>query len=249
MPSKSSLPTSAQKRMVRSRQMATGDARRKGRALQHTIPRAMPAALDLIPGVRKRLQARLAALGIPEERTVSHVARLTHRAVQSVRRWFDARDPGLPDLESFARLCDSLGCSADEIIGVASEAGATSKRMRRFSEVADCIHSMADALVHHHSLGVPMRVPGDEMAPYLLEGDLVFVDTSTDRLGGNGVYALECGGKLIIRRVEQKLGDGFFLKCNNQAYSDQELKSHAMAKRLGVKVVGKVYGTVSARVF
>ncbi|WP_406625188.1 helix-turn-helix transcriptional regulator [Acidovorax sp. SDU_ACID1] len=217
--------------------------------MQHTVPRSTPAALDLIPGLRKRLQARLAALGIPEERTVSHVARLTHRAVQSVRRWFDARDPGLPDLESFARLCACLGCSADEIIGMTSEAGATSKRMRRFTEVADCIHSMADVLAQHDSLGVPMRVPGDEMAPYLLEGDLVFVDMSANRLAGNGVYALECRGKLIIRRVEQKLGDGFLLKCDNQVYSHQELKNHAMARRLGVKVVGKVYGAVSARVF
>ena len=209
----------------------------------------MPATLDLIPGVRKRLQARLIALGIPEDRTVSHIARLTHRAIQSVRRWFDLRDPGLPDLESFARLCIGLGWSTDEIIGMVSEAGTRSKRIRRFAEVADCIHSMADAFAHHDTSSVPMRVPGDEMAPDLLEGDLVFVDMSANRLAGNGVYALECGGKLIIRRVEQNLGDGFVLKCDNQAYSDQELKNHVMARRLGVKVVGKVYGAVSARVF
>ena len=73
--------------------------------------------LDLIPGVRDRLQARLIAMGIPADKTVSYVAGITRRSAQSVRRWFDASEPGLPDLESFARLCAGLGCSADEIIG------------------------------------------------------------------------------------------------------------------------------------
>ena len=57
-------------------------------------------------------------MGIPADKTVSHVAGITQRAAQSVRRWFDASEPGLPDLESFARLCTGLGCSTDEIIGM-----------------------------------------------------------------------------------------------------------------------------------
>jgi len=204
--------------------------------------------LDLVPGLRDRLQIRLMTMGIPTDKVVSHVAKLTHRAVQSVRRWFDPKAPGLPDLESFARLCSGLGCSADEMIGTVSAAGAVSRSARRFAEIAECIHSMAESLMPHDRPSVPICVPGDEMAPYLCEGDLVFVDTSVDQLAGNGVYALECGGKLIIRRLERRIGDGLVLRCDNQAYRDHELESSAMIKRLGVKIVGKVHGAISVRV-
>lgn len=249
MPAKMPQTASAPTRIGRSRLSAPAETRQHRSPARHAAERGRGAELDLIPGVRDRLQARLAILGIPEDRAVSYVAMLTRRAVQSVRRWFDPNTPGLPDLESFARLCASLGCSADEMIGTTNEAGIASRRARRFAEVGDCIRAMAGALTQQQRLSVPMRVPGDEMAPHLLEGDLIFVDTGVDRLAGNGVYALECGGKLIIRRVEQRLGNGFVLKCDNQAYSDHEMKSAATARRLGVKVVGKVHGAISARVF
>lgn len=205
--------------------------------------------LDLVPGVRDRLQARLATMGVPAEKTVSHVAEFTQRAAQSVRRWFDPGHPGLPDLESFARLCVGLGCSADELIGMRGNAACMSSRGAQLIAVANCIYSMTDALTRCGELGVPMRVPGDEMSPNLRAGDLVFVDTTVDRLTGNGIYALKCDGDLIIRRIEMRLGDGVVLKCDNRAYRDYELKTVASASRRGVKIVGKVHGAISAQVF
>lgn len=67
-----------------------------------------------------------------------------------------------------------------------------------------------------------MRVSGDEMAPRLKPRDLVFVDTSVTRLAGNGIYALQSGDSLLIRRMEQRLGHGVVLKCDNKAYQDTE---------------------------
>jgi hypothetical protein len=235
-------------RKVQSQQLTAGISLWTRQAPMRTARHGVDGEPNLVPGVRDRLQARLAALGIPEHKTVSHVAKLTYRAAQSVRRWFDPKTPGLPDLESFARLCAGLGCSADEIIGANNEAAATSLQDRRFAEIVECVQSMADVLSQHGSLNMPLRVLGDEMAPYLLEGDLIFVDSTANHLTGNGVYALECGGKLIIRRVEQRLGDGFVLKCDNHAYSDSELiQNTATAKRLGIQVIGKVHGAISAR--
>lgn len=220
---------------------------RERRGRSNPEPRELP--LRLVPDVRDRLQVRLAALGVRPDRIVSHVANLTHRAAQSVRRWFDPETPGLPDLESFARLCEGLGCSADEVIGLAPADQATQDRCRDVAAVADSIYAMTEALRKRGGTGKPMRVPGDEMAPQLHEGDLVFVDTGIDHLAGNGLYALEYDGKLLIRRIEQRLGGRLVLKCTNRTYQDWELAESTAVRRSGLKILGKVQGSIGMRVF
>ena len=112
----------------------------------HIGREAAEVDLDLVPGVRDRLHARLVAMGIPATKEVSYVAGITQRAAQSVRRWFDAREPGLPDLESFARLCIGLGCSADEIIGALHREGHNPARCAHMVQMANCIRAITDSL-------------------------------------------------------------------------------------------------------
>lgn len=202
---------------------------------------------DLIPGVRDRVHARLAAMGVPDEKVVSYVAGVTQRAAQSVRRWFHATDPGLPDLQSFVRLCAGLGCTPDELIGLSGRSAKDAGRCAETVQVADCVQAITDTLTGRGSLGVPMRVPGDEMAPRLKAGDWVFVDMTATRLAGNGIYALTCDGRLLIRRVEQRIDTGMVLICDNRAYRDQEWTWTTSAARCRVKVLGKVHGSIGAR--
>ncbi|MCU7370022.1 S24 family peptidase [Paucibacter sp. O1-1] len=201
--------------------------------------------LELVPGVRDRVQARLACMGVSTEKAASYVAGITQRAAQSVRRWLGPDDPGLPDLESFARLCVGLGCSADELIGLSNAAQGQPLQCAQLIEVANCIHDITGALTRRGPLGVPMRVPGDEMAPRLKAGDLVFVDTTVTCLSGNGVYALTCDDGVLIRRVEHRLGRRAILKCDNKAYGDCEWMGTASAARRGLKILGKVHATLT----
>ena len=205
--------------------------------------------LDLIPGVRDRLQARLIAMGIPADKTVSYVAGITRRSAQSVRRWFDASEPGLPDLESFARLYAGLGCSADEIIGALRPQADDEAHCAQLIQVANCIQAITDSLAHHGQLGIPMQVPGDEMAPHLKAGDLVFVDSTVTQLAGNGIYAFNCNGSLFVRRVERRVDRSIVLKCDNKAYQDYEWTGATAAARRRVKVLGKVRSAISVKMF
>lgn len=254
MTGKQASLTRARKALVESRRGLVMQVRRPRRR-QHdgarrtaTEPKEI-AAVRLVPDVRNRLQVRLVAMGVSPERIVSHVARLTSRAAQSVRRWFDSKTPGLPDLESFARLCAGLGCSADEIIGLPHAGQSVGRELRAAAVVADGIYALTDALTHRGGVGEPMRVPGDEMEPQLREGDLIFVDTAIDRPMGNGIYALEHDGRLLIRRLELRLGDRLVLKCDNRAYGDWELKAGAATRRSGLRILGKVQGAIGMRVF
>ena len=252
MPVTRTLTSRSSQRGPIRREKAPRDSRPRGRAASASSPRESEptvASLQLVPAVRDRLHARLVAMGIAHDKSVSFLADMTQRAPQSVRRWFDASDPGLPDLESFARLCVGLGCSADGMLGLQHDGENQPGRCSQLIQVAESVQSMTDALTRGGSLGVPMRVPGDEMAPRLKFGDLVFVDTTVTRLLGNGIYALSCNDALIIRRVEMRLGKGAILKCDNKAYADDEWSPATPGRRRGVKVLGKVQGAISAQLF
>ena len=134
-------------------------------------------------------------------------------------------------------------------MGLTGDAAQEPYRCAHLVQVANCVHAMTDSLTRGGQLGVPMRVPGDEMAPRLRPGDLVFVDTTVTHLIGNGIYALRCNDRLIIRRVEQRLGKGIVLKCDNKAYADHEWTAATSGRRRGVKVVGKVHGAISVHLF
>ena len=99
-----------------------------GRSETNTDPTTV-RALNLTPGFRDRLIESLNEVGVPARGRMAYVASLTGRAVQTVSRWLDPREPGLPDLESCARLCDGLGRTSDWMLGLAEEprrAGAVS---------------------------------------------------------------------------------------------------------------------------
>ncbi len=210
---------------------------------------ASSCTAGLTPGVRDRLIAQLVALGIPPHKRVSFVAGLTGCAPQTVRRWFADFEPGLPDLKSFAVLCRELRLSADELMGLGDDRGTASEtRDGLLIEVARCVREMASALGRKSRLSEPVTVPGDEMAPRLREGDVAFVDRDSG-FAGNGLYAFECQGKVIIRRVEMRPGRGWLLKCDNKAYGDSEFRGPGPMSKRGMRLLGKVRGTISLRVY
>jgi hypothetical protein len=86
--------------------------------LQHEGVDADVAPLDLIPGFRDRLLVELDAAGVAPRRRIGELCRITGRAAPTVRRWVDPDQPGLPDLESFARLCASLKVDLNYILGL-----------------------------------------------------------------------------------------------------------------------------------
>ena len=100
-------------------------AKKASVATKTTAPARRPVAAaedepqwNLSPGFRNRLVGRLDASGVPQNARTAYVAALTERAPQTVSRWLAAQGAGLPDLESCARLCQGLRCSADWILGM-----------------------------------------------------------------------------------------------------------------------------------
>ncbi len=234
--------TSAGSRSAKAARGKSGLAER-----QHVKGRSETKArmLDLTPGFRDRLISSLDQVGVPPRGRMAYVSALTYRAVQTVSRWLDPHSPGLPDLESCARLCDGLGRNSDWMLGLTQEpcsrdSSVDTNTLPGFGRIRE----MFDALRGDSATCDVVPMMGDEMAPRIRDGDLMFVDRSADRIAGNGIYALEGDGRLMVRRVESRLGTGLVFKCENPAYEDQIVKDAAGVKRVGLRVVGKVKGTI-----
>jgi hypothetical protein len=204
-----------------------------------------PPSRSLQPDFGNRLIESLDQVGIPAKARQAYVASLTLRAAQTVSRWLDPKRPGLPDLESCVRLCEGLGRSSDWLLGLSQHALANVLPGVEVSatEVSWALE-VFQAMRGETSGCDVMRMHGDEMAPSIRDGDLMFVERSAGRILGNGIYALELDGRTVVRRVEAALGSGLIFKCEQAGYRDQVLKDAAAARRLGLRVIGKVQGAV-----
>lgn len=232
---------------VRRRPGTTGGA--TGRSETRTCPTAVRAP-DLTPGFRDRLIESLNEVGVPARACMAYVASLTDRAGQTVSRWLDPRAPGLPDLESCVRLCEGLGRSSDWMLGFEDGAWqADAARPAAWSAEVKWARETFDALRQTFDGGEILRMTGDEMAPLICDGDLMFVDGRSNRLAGNGIYAIELDGRQMVRRVDSRLGTGLVFKCDNARYPERVVKDVTAARRMGLRVIGKVRGAVGVTHF
>lgn len=64
---------------------------------------------------------------------------------------------------------------------------------------------------------------GDSMSPTFSDGDFVIVDTSKTEVIGDGVYAVQAGGGIFIKRVQRKLDGGVTLLSDNEKYKPMDV--------------------------
>jgi hypothetical protein len=213
------------------------------------------------PGVefRDRLIATLDAAMVPKDARLAHLSALTGRVPQTSRRWIDPVKPGLPDLESFALLCKGLQSDANWLLGLSAmdrvdSPECTAERSEELTgsgvrETSAWIAPMVQELAEEVMGCAPMKMPGDDMEPIIQDGDTVFVDFEIQEIVGNGIYVVECDGRVMVRNVERRIGEGLVLSCANQKYKACLVKNTAATQRLGLKVLGKVRGCISVSKF
>ncbi|MDO8770599.1 MAG: S24 family peptidase [Burkholderiaceae bacterium] len=190
---------------------------------------------------------RLDQAEVPVHKRMVYVAALTGRAVQTVSRWFDIGRTGLPDLESYARLCEGLRCNADWMLGLSATAGLRSEAQLAGANAGQSwIGELLVKIGSEFHRCEAMRMSGDEMAPRIQDGDHMFVSRDIGAVSGNGIFVIEWNGRLVVRHVENRIGQGVVLSCESRAYAECVVKDALAARRMGLRVVGKVQGIVRA---
>jgi hypothetical protein len=201
--------------------------------------------LQLNPGLRDRLFKQMDESNIQEDERLGQLCLLTGRVPQTVRRWIDRKTPGLPDLMSFAVLCVRFQTDANWLLGLTdikyplpaqqAQHGETEKK----SEGFEWLDYITRQVAEKGAEGETFCMPGDEMEPRIKKGAPILVNTSIKEIEGNGIYVLQYQGRTIVRIVEDRIGEGLVLSCENKQYKDTVLKDAATATKLGLKVIGK----------
>jgi len=200
--------------------------------------------LDLVPGFRDRLLLELEAAGVPPRRRIAELCRITGRASPTVRRWVDPEQPGLPDLESFARLCRQLKVDLNYILGLTAVRMPLPTTPNGLEPQERWLQEVKAAASRSLDGSQPMVMRGDDMAPRINDGDVLFVDRSVTALAGNGVYVVEYMGRTMVRIVEDRLQAGFALRCTNDAYAEVVVPQAAMVAS-ELRIVGRVMGRLN----
>lgn len=86
---------------------------------------------------------------------------------------------------------------------------------------------------------VYIRMPDDSMSPTIRPGALLVIDSSTDRLRGDGIYGLYINGHLAAKRLQLDFGGaGVWVRSDNPAYKDQNVPIDALDGRTAL--LGKI---------
>ena len=205
--------------------------------------------IALLPGLRDRLFQEMDGARIPNEGRLQYLCSMTGRKPQTVRRWIETGKPGLPDLASFAAICGVFDTDANWMLGLTKTRYALPRepegaegmpgqhpRGERFAWVDEIIRQVeekADECELFH-------MPGDDMEPKIKNGAPLLVDTRTNEFAGNGTYVLEYQRRTVVRNVESRIGEGLVLRCENPKYRETLIRDSAAARRMGLKVLGRV---------
>jgi hypothetical protein len=189
---------------------------------------------ELLQQLRRRLIEQMDDNVVLEDLRLDYLASATGSARQTARRWIDAKQPGLPDLVSFALLCEHFQADANWLLGLAGVNVPTPARQ------PDWVGAVVAELLRVADGRVAMPVEGDEMEPIIRAGDWVLVDLTDNAWGGSGIFVVEHLGKRVLRTVEARIGEGFMLGCANPRYTATLIRDEAAAQEMGVALIGRV---------
>jgi phage repressor protein C with HTH and peptisase S24 domain len=84
-----------------------------------------------------------------------------------------------------------------------------------------------------------IQVDGDSMEPTLKDGDYVLIDENI-KFGVNGIYAIQYGGQILIKRLQFKMDGTVLIISDNQKYESETFnpeENQMPFHVLGIKVL------------
>ena len=109
-------------------------------------------------------------------------------------------------------------------------------------EIVDYLHFRKEWIRNTLRIGerhlCVISVKGDSMEPRLRDGDVVLLDTSSQQVEDNAIYAIQVNGTLSIKRVQRYISGSMRIISDNSAHYGSEELTPEQAEH--VKVVGRV---------
>lgn len=86
---------------------------------------------------------------------------------------------------------------------------------------------------------VTVQVKGDSMERTLIDGETIVVDTAVDEVDCSGIYVLQAGKNLLVKRLVPDLDGSVMVRSDNPTYArdDRRLSPEQLE---GVRIVGRM---------
>jgi len=84
-----------------------------------------------------------------------------------------------------------------------------------------------------------IQVDGDSMEPTLRDGDYVLIDENTT-FGTNGIYAIQYGGQILIKRLQFKMDGSIIIISDNNKYEKEifdQKENQLPFQVIGIKIL------------
>lgn len=98
---------------------------------------------------------------------------------------------------------------------------------------------LRDNLGHTSGQLASVRVQGDSMAPTLLDGETIVIDTAVRRVDVSSIYVIEAHGDRLVKRIDRKLDNSLVIISDNKAYPSEALPASRVTD---IKVIGRLVG-------
>jgi len=178
---------------------------------------------------------------------------------------FQRYDEGsLPRIDAAAAIAEACGVSLDWLVGedtarhVAEAAGEDVVSLPRYDiqasaghgalagnrEIADFMTVSRDWLARYVPNGarvVVIEARGDSMEPTVDDGDLLFVEMGidTDSIAAGGVFVINVGDLVMIKRLQILLNGDLRVSSDNQAYAPETIPAAELEEK--VMIHGRVF--------
>ncbi len=86
-----------------------------------------------------------------------------------------------------------------------------------------------------------VKAVGDSMATTINDGDFVFVDTTSQAMGSDGIYVLKSDTGLSIKRLQNSFNGQIIIKSDNPVYDSLAFKLS------DIRILGRVVNIVNLR--
>lgn len=87
-------------------------------------------------------------------------------------------------------------------------------------------------------LAFMVELVGDSMAPVLLDGSSIAIDSSATNIVDGKIYAIDYDGMLLVRLLYRIAGGSIRMRCYNDEYSDELITKETQHK---FKVLGRAF--------
>ena len=86
---------------------------------------------------------------------------------------------------------------------------------------------------------VTIKVQGDSMERTLIDGETIVIDTDISDVGASGIYVVQVGKNLLVKRLVLRMDGGLLVKSDNPGYAAGD-EDYSAERAQSIQVVGRM---------